>query len=60
MAMRGEIVVHAEDIRRPLGIAHEPPEEAVVAVADSHKKSNILLGSKKRIAGLRLRASDTN
>ena len=60
MAMLGEIVVHGEDIRRPLGIAHKAPEEAVVAVADSYKKSHLLLGSKKRIAGLRLRASDTN
>jgi uncharacterized protein (TIGR03083 family) len=60
MAMLGEIVVHGEDIRRPLGIAHRAPEEALVAVADSYKKSNLLIGSKKRIAGLRLRASDAD
>jgi uncharacterized protein (TIGR03083 family) len=60
MAMLGEIVVHGEDIRRPLGIAHKAPEEALVAVADSYKKSNLLLGAKKRITGLRLRASDVD
>ena len=60
MAMLGEIVVHGEDIRRPLGLTHQVPEEALVAVADSYKKSNLLLGSKKRIAGLRLRAADAD
>jgi len=59
MAMLGEIVVHGEDIRRPLGLKHQPPEEALVAVADSWKNSNLLIGSKRRIAGLRLRATDT-
>ena len=60
MAMLGEIVVHGEDIRRPLGIVHRPPEEALLAVADSYKKSNLLIGSKRRIAGLRLRAEDAD
>jgi uncharacterized protein (TIGR03083 family) len=59
IAMLGEIVVHGEDIRRPLGLKHQPPEEALVAVADSWKNSNLLIGSKRRITGLRLRATDT-
>jgi len=59
MAMLGEIVVHSEDIRRPLGLKHQPPEAALVAVADSWKNSNLLIGSKRRITGLRLRATDT-
>ncbi|MGI8451349.1 MAG: maleylpyruvate isomerase family mycothiol-dependent enzyme [Streptosporangiaceae bacterium] len=59
MAMLGEIVVHGEDIRRPLGLKHQPPEEALVAIADSWKNSNLLIGSKRRITGLRLRATDT-
>src|ERR1035438_3668522 len=58
MAMLGEIVVHGEDIRRPLGLEHRSPEEALVAVADSYKKTNLLIGAKRRIAGLRLRATD--
>ena len=59
LAMLGEIVVHGEDIRRPLGLKHQPPEDALVAVADSWKNSNLLIGAKRRITGLRLRATDT-
>jgi len=59
MAMLGEIVVHGEDIRRPLGLEHTSPEGALVAVADSWKNSNFLIGAKRRIAGLRLRATDS-
>jgi uncharacterized protein (TIGR03083 family) len=58
MAMLGEIVVHGQDIRRPLGLKHRPPEAALVAVADSWKNSNLLIGAKRRITGLRLRATD--
>jgi uncharacterized protein (TIGR03083 family) len=60
MAMLGEIVVHGEDIRRPLGLQHRAPEAALVAVADSYKKSNFLLGGKRRIAGLKLNATDSD
>jgi len=60
MAMLGEIVVHGQDIRRPLGLEHRPPEAALVAVADSWKNSNLLIGSKRRIAGLRLKATDAD
>ena len=60
MAMLGEIVVHGEDIRRPLSLAHQPPEAALVALADSYKVSNLLTGAKRRIAGLRLRATDAD
>ena len=31
-----------------------------MAVADSYRKSNLLLGAKRRISGLRLRASDVD
>jgi uncharacterized protein (TIGR03083 family) len=61
MAMLGEIIVHGEDIRRPLGIVqNHPPEAALRALADSWKKSNLLIGAKRRITGLRLRATDAN
>ena len=56
----GETIVHSEDVRRPLGIEHTYPMEAVVAVADFYKKSNVLIGSKKRIEGLTLKATDTD
>lgn len=58
VAMLGEIVVHGADIRRPLGLDHRPGDAALVAVADSYKRSNLLIGAKRRIAGLGLRASD--
>jgi uncharacterized protein (TIGR03083 family) len=58
IAMLGEIVVHGEDIRRPLGLQHPYAEAALVAVANNYKKTNLLIGSKRRIAGLRLRATD--
>lgn len=54
----GEVVVHGEDARRPLGIAHTYDPEALGVVADFYKGSNTLIGAKKRIAGLTLRATD--
>ena len=55
----GEVIVHSEDIRRALAIRHQYPTEAVVTVADFYKGSNLLIGSKRRISGLTLRATDT-
>jgi len=54
----GETIVHAEDIRRSLGIKHDYPTDAAVQVANFYKGSNLIIGAKKRIAGLRLRATD--
>ena len=56
----GEVVVHGEDVRRPLGIAHTYPPDAVRQVIDFYKGSNLIVGSKKRIAGLALAASDAD
>ena len=56
----GEVIVHAEDIRRPLGIQHAYPTDAVVQVANFYKGSNLIIGAKNRIAGLTLRATDTD
>jgi uncharacterized protein (TIGR03083 family) len=58
-SMLGEAVIHPADIRRPLGIAHEYPEEALIRVADFYKGSNLIVGAKRRIDGLTLRATDT-
>ncbi len=54
----GEVVVHSEDIRRPLGIAHAYDPDAVRSVADFYKGSNTLIGAKNRVAGLTLKATD--
>jgi uncharacterized protein (TIGR03083 family) len=58
--MLGETIIHAEDIRRPLGIQHDYPDGAVVRVADFFKGSNLLIGAKRRIDGLALRATDAD
>jgi uncharacterized protein (TIGR03083 family) len=60
MAMMGEQVVHGEDIRRPLGIVRGYPEKSLTQVADFFKRSNLLLGGKKRTSGLTLRATDAD
>ena len=60
-AMVGEAMVHADDISRALGgsgAAHDP--DAVRAVADHYVKGNGPIGAKKRLAGLRLVATDTD
>ena len=56
----GETIIHAEDIRRPLGIAHDYPVHAVRDVLDFYKDSDTLIRAKSRIAGLTLRATDTD
>ena len=58
-AMLGEAVIHPADIRTPLGIPHDYPEEALIRVADFYKGSNLIVGAKRRIDGLTLRATDT-
>ncbi|HEY3261105.1 MAG TPA: maleylpyruvate isomerase family mycothiol-dependent enzyme [Pseudonocardiaceae bacterium] len=54
----GEVIVHGEDIRRPLGIKHAYPVAALTRIADFYKGSNLLIGAKNRIAGLTLTATD--
>ena len=54
----GEVVIHGADVRRPLGIPHAYPPGAIRQVIDFYKASNMLIGSKNRIAGLALHATD--
>jgi uncharacterized protein (TIGR03083 family) len=56
----GEAIVHSEDIRMALGIQHTYPTEAAVRVANFYKGSNLIIGAKKRIADLTLRATDAD
>jgi uncharacterized protein (TIGR03083 family) len=56
----GEALIHSEDIRRPLGIKHDYAPGTAVRVADFYKGSNIVVGAKKRIAGLQLQATDAD
>jgi uncharacterized protein (TIGR03083 family) len=57
-AMLGETIVHAEDIRRPLGIRRDYPITTLTRVASYYQGSDLVVLAKRRIAGLRLRASD--
>lgn len=56
----GETLVHAEDIRRPLGIAHDYPKDAAAQVVRFYANSNAIVHGKSRVAGLTLRATDTD
>jgi len=53
-----ETVAHGEDIAHPTATTIAHSEEALVAAAESAKGTQPLLGAKKRVAGLRLRADD--
>lgn len=57
-AWLGEVVVHAQDIRRPLGLATTPPVEAVTPVARFFVSRDFAVQSKRAAAGLRLEATD--
>jgi uncharacterized protein (TIGR03083 family) len=56
----GETIVHGEDVFRSLGTYRPHPVEHVVTVADFYSGSNLLIGAKKRIDGVTLRATDTD
>jgi uncharacterized protein (TIGR03083 family) len=60
IAMLGEIVTHGGDIRMALGLQHRPDDAALVAVAENYRRTNLLIGAKKRIARLHLAATDCN
>jgi len=56
----GETIVHSTDIRWPLRLEHEFPAEALIRVADFYRRSNLLIGAKRRVAGVRLTATDAS
>ena len=58
VAMLGESVVHAADIRRPLGLGHESPIETLTRVAAYYHGSDLPVIAKGRVGGLRLAATD--
>lgn len=57
-AWLGEVVVHGQDIRRPLGIARTPGVDAATTVATFFVSRNFTVESKTAAAGLRLEATD--
>jgi uncharacterized protein (TIGR03083 family) len=58
--MSGDMVIHSQDIRVPLGIAHTFQPEMLTQVAAFTVRGNVLLGGKRRATGLQLIASDVD
>src|ERR1017187_8315712 len=58
LAMLGETIVHAQDIRLPLGIRHDYPIATLTRVAEYYQGSDLPVLTKGRIKGLRLVATD--
>jgi uncharacterized protein (TIGR03083 family) len=52
------VLIHGQDICRPLGIRRELPESHLRPVAGFVKDDRFIFGAKKRIAGLKLTATD--
>ena len=57
-AYLGEVVVHAQDIRQPLGLARTPSVDALTPVAEFFARRDFAVPSRTRVAGLQLRADD--
>jgi uncharacterized protein (TIGR03083 family) len=56
--MLTDLVCHCGDIRRPTGMTRNVPEATLVTVADMLKSVGFPVQAKKRIAGLRMSATD--
>ncbi|AXX30690.1 maleylpyruvate isomerase family mycothiol-dependent enzyme [Actinosynnema pretiosum subsp. pretiosum] len=56
----GELLVHAEDIRRPLGLRRSPDAEGLLAVATFFAAKDYAVKSKTLSRGLALRAVDAD
>ena len=52
------VLIHGQDMCRPLGIKRDLPEAHLVPVADFVRDDTHRFGTKKRIAGLKLTATD--
>jgi uncharacterized protein (TIGR03083 family) len=57
-AYLGEVVVHAQDIRQPLGLPRSPSVDALTPVAEFFARRNFTVPSRTAIAGTQLRADD--
>jgi uncharacterized protein (TIGR03083 family) len=57
-AYLGEVVVHAQDVRQPLGLSRTPEVDALTPVAAFFGRRNFTVASRTTIAGLQLRADD--
>jgi uncharacterized protein (TIGR03083 family) len=55
-----DLVCHSADIRRPTGMTRTVPEATLLTVADTVKRIGFPIHAKKRIAGLRMSATDSD
>ncbi|MGN5239423.1 maleylpyruvate isomerase family mycothiol-dependent enzyme [Rhodococcus sp. SJ-3] len=59
-AWLGEVVVHAQDIRRPLGISRTPAIAVTTEVARFYARKDFAVNSRTAAEGLRLTATDSD
>src|SRR6201995_4860059 len=57
-AYLGEVVVHAQDIRQPLGFVRTPGVDALTPVAGFFARRDFAVASRTHVADLQLRAND--
>ena len=57
-AYLGEVVVHGQDIRHPLGLSRKPSLDALTPVAEFFAQRNFTVPSRSHVADLGLRADD--
>ena len=60
LALLGEMVVHGEDIRRPLGLKRYYPPSTLAAVLGYYAGTDQVVIARKRVRGLRLQADDAD
>jgi uncharacterized protein (TIGR03083 family) len=58
--MLTDLVCHSGDIRGPTGMTRSVPQATLLTVADTVKRIGFPLRAKKRIAGLRMSATDSD
>lgn len=59
LALLGEIVVHGQDIRQPLGLRRAYPQETLNSLLRYYAGTDQVVVAKKRVKGLQLEALDS-
>ena len=55
-----DVLVHHQDIVRPLGLRRDMPPEAAAAAADRSRTLSLLMGSRRVVRGTRMVATDVD
>ncbi len=56
--MLSDVIIHGQDIANPLGLKRDIPDDHVRRAADFFKGMGFPFGTKKKIAGFTLKATD--